>query len=79
VPPRRGQRLQVLEREVGAGHDRLRRTSPPHRDDRRPPAALAEHTGEVARDRRLARPLAGADHGEHSAVEVEPVIARRLE
>ena len=71
VAARGGQRLEVLERHVGRRDHRLGRPAPPHRDDRGPAAALAQDPGEVARHGGLARPLAGADDGEHAAVEVE--------
>jgi hypothetical protein len=73
------QRDQLVERGRCPDQRGLGRAAPPHADDHRLDPLVAEQRGPVPRDRRLARALARRDHRELRAVEVDALVARRLE
>ena len=70
-------REQLVEARSRLGHLRLRRPAPAHADDHR--VAVAQQAGPVPRHRGLAGALAGADHRERGAREVEWRVGRRVE
>ena len=76
MPSRSGQLQQAVERRRGLDQLRLGGAAAAHRDDDELPVA-GEHARELARERRLPDPLAGADHGQRR--QRERLVARRLE
>jgi hypothetical protein len=72
-------RDQLLQRRRRLRDPRVGRAAAAHADDDGVGAELAEQAGPVAGHRRLAGPLAGGDHGQLGPVELDPLVARRLE
>ena len=68
VPPGAGQCQQVVEGRRSGDELRLRRSSPPHRDDDDLTVAR-EQPREMSGDRGLPDPLTGPDHGDRRQVE----------